>query len=197
MDAQDTDILISSGSEENLHDVNGAVCQSVYINDVNSTSIERTICEAQTVQGTSDSGTFGVCTSDALKSDCTSCDSTYPCTTCNACTRKQLNAQDAPSVPLNGDCHQHGVTASINSFSLIKVFRRRWYILFVYSLFSFVQGALVDVYAVVAVSCEKAFHWSDTQISSMQTWIYLCFLIAIFPSCWLIDAKGNQEKLKI
>ena len=81
---------------------------------------------------------------------------------------------------------QYDVTTS----PTINVYRRRWYVLFVYSAFSFLQGALVDVYAVVAVSCEKALQWNDSEISIMQNWIYVCYLLAVFPSCLLIDVKG-------
>ena len=78
----------------------------------------------------------------------------------------------------------------------IDVYARRWYVLAVFSLFGFMQGGLVDVYAVIAESAEVAFNWTDAQTSLMQYWIYICYVIAIFPSCWLTDKKGCCDAIK-
>lgn len=73
----------------------------------------------------------------------------------------------------------------------IKLYHRRWYILLLFSMVGFTQGALIDVYQVTAESAEAAFGWSDATTSLMQNWIYLTYVIGVGPFSWLIDAKGN------
>lgn len=72
------------------------------------------------------------------------------------------------------------------------IYRRRWWILLMFSLLSFMQGGLPNVWTVIAESAEAAFGWTDSQISLMQAWIYGCYLISVFPFAWLIDTKGRN-----
>ena len=52
------------------------------------------------------------------------------------------------------------------------------------------KGALLNVWSVIAKSAEVAFQWTDGTISLMQAWIYISYLIAMYPIAWLMDKKG-------
>lgn len=75
---------------------------------------------------------------------------------------------------------------------ILHVYRRRWWILLVYSLLAFMQGGLGNVWSVIAASAEAVFGWTDKEISLMQIWIYVSYLAAMFPFAWLIDKKGRK-----
>ena len=73
----------------------------------------------------------------------------------------------------------------------LQVYRRRWYILAVFSGVAFMQGGLGNVWVVIAQSTETAFGWTDATVSLMQNWMYLTYLVGFLPFAWLIDRHGN------
>lgn len=90
------------------------------------------------------------------------------------------------------------ICRSISSVSpTIHVYHRRWYILLVFSLLAFMQGGLGNVWSVIAGSVEIVFGWTDIDISLMQIWLYLAYLVSMFPFAWLIDQKGLRISLLI
>lgn len=95
----------------------------------------------------------------------------------------------APNPPrpalVNSSC-----ASTISIPSHIKVYRRRWYILFLFALLAFLQGALPNSWAVIAQSAEAAFGWTDATISLMMNWVYITYLVAMAPVAWLMDKKG-------
>lgn len=85
--------------------------------------------------------------------------------------------------------HSDPLTASQQSVQC-AVYKRRWYILFIFTCMSFMQGAMPNVWTVIAQSVEPAFGWSDATISLMMNWVYVTYLIAMGPAAWIIDNKG-------
>lgn len=82
--------------------------------------------------------------------------------------------------------------SSSNISLSLHVYKRRWYVLIIYSLMAFMQGGLLNVWSVIAKSVEVAFDWTDSEISLMQNWIYLSYLVSMFPFAWLMFKKGNS-----
>ena len=76
-----------------------------------------------------------------------------------------------------------------------KVYKRRWYLLLAFSFLSFTQGGLGNVWTVTAHAAEAAFGWSVSQVSTMQAWMYIMYLVAIFPFAWLMDTRGKYKLL--
>ena len=99
-------------------------------------------------------------------------------------THPSLNCPPSPSLSQKSSLGLH-----------MRVYRRRWYVLALYSTFAFAQGALGGVWAVIAGSVEATFGWTDADISLMQTWIYLSYmyLVAMFPFAWLMEKKGADR----
>lgn len=72
----------------------------------------------------------------------------------------------------------------------MKVYKKRWYILAMFSLVTFMQSEQVNSWTVIDESAEAAFGWTKQQISLMQIWIYTTFIVSLFPFLWLMDKIG-------
>lgn len=44
---------------------------------------------------------------------------------------------------------------------------------------------------------QPAFHWSDGTIALLANWGPICYLIAVFPSSWLLDIKGLRASMLV
>ena len=71
-----------------------------------------------------------------------------------------------------------------------KLYKRRWYILFVFSMIAFVQGGIWNTWGPIAAASEEAFGWTDADIALYANWGPIAYLVATFPFAWLIDVKG-------
>lgn len=71
-----------------------------------------------------------------------------------------------------------------------KVYKRRYYILIVYSLLAFTQGALWNTWGPIAASSEDAFGWTDGDIALFANWGPISYIIATFILSWIVDVKG-------
>jgi len=70
------------------------------------------------------------------------------------------------------------------------LYKRRWYVMLVFSVLTMVQGGLWNTWGPIAESSEKAFDWTDGDIALFTNWGPIGYLIATFPLAWLIDVKG-------
>lgn len=78
----------------------------------------------------------------------------------------------------------------------IKVYKRRWYVLLAFSLVALMQGGLWNTWGPIAASSEEAFGWTDGDIALFANWGPIAYLIATFPSAWIVDTKGKMCAMK-
>ncbi|XP_062589232.1 solute carrier family 49 member 4-like [Saccostrea cucullata] len=71
-----------------------------------------------------------------------------------------------------------------------KIYRRRWYILILFSLFAFTQGAYWNTWGPIAESSEDALDWEDSDIALFENWGPIGYLVAGFFAAWFADVKG-------
>ncbi|XP_056000684.1 solute carrier family 49 member 4-like isoform X2 [Ostrea edulis] len=71
-----------------------------------------------------------------------------------------------------------------------NIYKRRWYILLLFSLLAMTQGAYWNTWGPIAESSEDAFHWEDSDIALFENWGPIGYLVAGFFSAWLADVKG-------
>lgn len=83
----------------------------------------------------------------------------------------------------------NGVTTEIEP-PKTKVYKRRYYILMVYSLLAFTQGGLWNTWGPIAASSEDAFGWTDADIALFANWGPISYIIATFILSWIVDVKG-------
>ena len=77
----------------------------------------------------------------------------------------------------------------------IKVYKRRWYILMVFSLLAFTQGGYWNTWGPIAHSSEDAFSLTDADIALFTNWGPISYLIGFVFMAWLVDNKGTARKL--
>ena len=98
-----------------------------------------------------------------------------------------------PAVVINEDVEVIKDSKTVNSPAPeTKLYKRRWYMLFVFSMIAFVQGGIWNTWGPIAASSEEAFGWSDADIALFANWGPIAYLIATFPFAWIIDVKGNM-----
>lgn len=71
-----------------------------------------------------------------------------------------------------------------------KLYKRRWYILFVFSLIAVAQGGIWNTWGPIAASSEEAFGWTDADIALFANWGPITYLVTTFPFAWMIDVQG-------
>lgn len=70
------------------------------------------------------------------------------------------------------------------------VYKRRWYVLIVYSLLAFTQNGVWNTWGPIAASTEDAFGWSDADIALLSNWGPISYVLAAFIMSWVVDVKG-------
>ncbi|KAK3099920.1 hypothetical protein FSP39_011798 [Pinctada imbricata] len=70
------------------------------------------------------------------------------------------------------------------------VFKRRWYILFVFSLLSCTQNGLWSTWGPISASAEEAFDWTDADIALLSMWGPISYIITAFILSWIVDVRG-------
>ena len=105
--------------------------------------------------------------------------------------QKAINAELGESDEAEGiqniQCNRSGTTLDNDVFI---IYSTRWYVLLVFSVISFMQSGLCTVWTVIAETVEVTFGWTDSEVSLMQSWFYITYLVAMFPFAWLMDTKG-------
>ncbi|XP_060078842.1 solute carrier family 49 member 4 homolog [Ylistrum balloti] len=71
-----------------------------------------------------------------------------------------------------------------------QVYKRRWYILFVYCLLTLTQAMLWNTWGPIAASSHKAFGWSDGDTALLTDLGPIAFLLVVFLFSWIVDEKG-------
>ena len=73
-----------------------------------------------------------------------------------------------------------------------EVYRRRWYILFVFSICSALNGMKWNTWGPIQGTSQVVFGWSDTTITLMVAWGPIVYIISFLPISWLMDTKGEN-----
>lgn len=71
-----------------------------------------------------------------------------------------------------------------------RVYKRRWYVLLMYSLIAATQGTVWNTFGPIASTAEDAFGWSDSTIALLSNWGPISYLVAGVFFSWVMDVKG-------
>ena len=72
----------------------------------------------------------------------------------------------------------------------IAVYKRRWYILMIFSLMSTTQGFVWSTWGPIATSAYDAFGWTDADIALLAIWGPVCYILGAPLFLWLQNSKG-------
>ena len=105
-------------------------------------------------------------------------------------------ADDEPLiVEFRDPCSNHSVDEDENEReagvrSGFVVYRRRWYILALFSLLQFAFGVSSTTWGPMAGSAHLAFGWGRGSITLLINWSYIMATLVSFPLFWLMNEKG-------
>ena len=71
-----------------------------------------------------------------------------------------------------------------------SVYKRRWYILTIFSLIAGVQAAAWNTWGPITGSAEDVFGWSDGTIALLENWGPIAYIVSFLFFSWLMDVKG-------
>lgn len=75
----------------------------------------------------------------------------------------------------------------------IKVYKRRWYILMLFTLLNATGNILWNTWPPVQETCQLVFGWDKTNVLIIGALQALGSIISIVPSAWLLDTKGELQ----
>ncbi|XP_048247413.1 solute carrier family 49 member 4-like [Haliotis rufescens] len=82
------------------------------------------------------------------------------------------------------------VASSPNVTPDIKVYKRRWYILALFSLMAGLQAGVWNQWGPIARTSERMYGWTDSDIALLANWGPIMFLPSCLAWSWLLDTKG-------
>lgn len=74
----------------------------------------------------------------------------------------------------------------------IKVYKRRWYILTIFTLLNTTGNILWNTWPPIQETCQLVFGWDKTNVLIIGALQALGSIISIVPSAWLLDTKGER-----
>lgn len=72
----------------------------------------------------------------------------------------------------------------------IKVYKRRWYILFIFTLLNTTGNILWNTWPPIQETCQLVLGWDKTNVLIIGALQAVGSIISIVPSAWLLDTKG-------
>ncbi|XP_027036216.1 disrupted in renal carcinoma protein 2 homolog isoform X2 [Pocillopora damicornis] len=90
----------------------------------------------------------------------------------------------------NGDCLTSSSTSSITEIRF-KVYKRRWYVLFVFTANAYVYNMAWNTWAPIQEPTKLAFGWTDFDILLLSSWAAISLIVTSVPLTWLMDSKGQ------
>ena len=71
-----------------------------------------------------------------------------------------------------------------------QVYKRRWFILGVFSLIACWQDLIWNTFGPIDNSIKYAYQWTDSTIAMFANWGTITFVMIVFPFCYLMETKG-------
>jgi len=102
------------------------------------------------------------------------------------------NCSDAANLGIvdRTSCVAETIYSPVTS-SHLQVFKRRWYILVLFSLVSVSQSAIWNTWGPITPSAEIAFGWSLDDIALLTSWGCVMYVSSVMFFSWLMDVKGT------
>ena len=73
-----------------------------------------------------------------------------------------------------------------------KVYKRRWYILFVFTLTSIVSNLMWNTWGPIQRPCRVVFGWETWTVLLLSSFGSIGPILGFIPSTWLMDTKGTS-----
>lgn len=101
---------------------------------------------------------------------------------------------DEKSPSNNSGCDEDN---ACSSFTQCRVYKRRWYILFVFTMTSIVSNMMWNTWGPIQRPCRLVFGWERWTVLLLSSLGAIGPILGAFPSTWLMDSRGEPLGLKI
>lgn len=101
---------------------------------------------------------------------------------------------DEKSPSNNSGCNEDN---ACSSFTQYRVYKRRWYILFVFTMTSIVSNMMWNTWGPIQRPCRLVFGWERWTVLLLSSLGAIGPILGAFPSTWLMDSRGEPLGLKI
>ena len=71
-----------------------------------------------------------------------------------------------------------------------KVYKRRWYVLFVFTAQAFIFNMAWNTWGPIQEPSKVAFGWTDFDLLLLSSWAAIALIATSLPLTWLMDSKG-------
>ena len=92
---------------------------------------------------------------------------------------------------------RYGINTDESSLVIpdVKIYRRRWYLLAVFSAFSMIQCAVWNTWGPVAHPAMVVFHWQQQDIAMLANYGCIMIVVCMTFFMWLLVEKGKFDCL--
>ncbi|CAB4015411.1 disrupted in renal carcinoma 2 homolog [Paramuricea clavata] len=85
----------------------------------------------------------------------------------------------------------NNLSSSNTNTDEVKIYKTRWYILFMYCLIAILQNIMWNTWGPIQATARAVYDWDDYVIDLMAAWGCITFCIAMLPFAWIMDVKGT------
>ena len=103
-------------------------------------------------------------------------------------SRRPLHDDDIVSPDRQTDVENKEISSS--NERTCKVYKRRWYVLFVFTVTSMVSNMMWNTWGPIQRSCRLVFGWEKWTVLLLSSLGAIGPIMGAFPSTWLMDTKG-------
>ena len=79
--------------------------------------------------------------------------------------------------------------------SEFKVYKRRWYILLLFSVFCLLQWLTWNTVGPIVYALQYAHNWTDGDVAMVLNWAPIMFIVCLIPMSYLPEKRGLRETL--
>ena len=105
-------------------------------------------------------------------------------------SRNNEDSEQAPILPPD-DQSAGSIQQEVNrNDERYQLYKRRWYILFLFVLFSLTSSIVTNSWGPITLSAQYAFGWNNGDIAVLQSWSFTMPVVTGFLVYWLLSSKG-------
>uniref|UniRef100_A0A6P8HA50 Solute carrier family 49 member 4-like n=1 Tax=Actinia tenebrosa TaxID=6105 RepID=A0A6P8HA50_ACTTE len=84
---------------------------------------------------------------------------------------------------------------SNSSISRFKIYKRRWYILSMYTVIALTCNLDWNTWGPISQACKILFGWGNWQVLFLTSWSAISIIVSAIPSTWVMNEKGLRKSV--
>ena len=103
--------------------------------------------------------------------------------------RQDMDASESSPLFERDQGHKEGLIESKSKVE-ITIYKRRWYVLFVFTAETLIYNMAWNTWAPIQEPCKIAFDWTDFDLLLLTSWAPISLVLTSAAFAWLMDTKG-------